>query len=92
MRHNAIVAAAPVPGVYPGGTGRAALLGEYASALEAAWRLTNALRLVKVSGRDYAGADAHAKAVAAHEEAVGMAHGVACYLHRVLDALRETKP
>jgi hypothetical protein len=50
------------------------------------------LRLVKVSGRDYAGADAHAKAVAAHEEAMGMAHGVACYLHRVLDALRETKP
>jgi hypothetical protein len=92
MRPNPILAAAPTPGIYPGGTGRAALLGEYASALEAAWRLTNALRLVTVAGRDYAGADAHAKAVAAHEEAMGMTHDVACHLHRVLDAIREAKP
>ena len=92
MRPNPILAAAPLPGVYPGGTGRAALLGEYAGALEAAWRLTNALRLVTVATRDYAGADAHAKAVAAHAEAMGMAHDVACHLCRVLDALREGKP
>jgi len=89
---NAILAAAPVPGVYPGGTGRAALAHEYAGALEAACKLRNALRLVTVAGRDYAGADAHAKAMAAHEEAMGMAHDVACHLHRVLDALREGKP
>ena len=92
MRPNPILAAAPMPGIYPGGTGRDALLLEYASALEAAWRLRNALRLVTVAGRDYVGADAHAKAVSAHEEAMGMAHDVACHLHRVLDALREGKP
>lgn len=92
MMRNPILAAAPVPGIYPGGTGRDVLLREYAGALEAAWRLKNALRLVTVAGRDYVGADAHAKAVAAHEEAMGMAHDVACHLHRVLEALREAKP
>jgi hypothetical protein len=92
MRPNPILAAASLPGVYPGGTGRAALLGEYAGAMEAAWRLTNALRLMTVAGRDYAGADAHAKAVAAHQESIRLSHDVACYLHRVLDALREGKP
>jgi hypothetical protein len=91
MRPNAILAAAPTPGIYPGGTGRDALLLEYASALEAAWRLTNALRLVTVAGRDYAGADAHAKAVAAHEESIRLSHDVACHLCRAMHALREAK-
>lgn len=92
MRPNAILANAPTPGIYPGGTGREVLIHEYAGALDAAWRLRNALSLLTVAGRDYAGADAHAKAVAAHEEAMGMAHDVACHIHRVLDALREAKP
>jgi hypothetical protein len=92
MRPNPILASAPTPGIYPGGTGRAALLHEYAGALEAAWRLRNALRLVTVAKRDYVGADAHAKAVAAHAEAMGMAHDVARHLHRAMDAIREAKP
>lgn len=92
MKPNPILASAPVPGVYPGGTCRAALLREYASALEAAWRLRNALRHVTVAGRDYVGADAHAKATAAHEECLRLAHDTEQHLCRVLNAIREAKP
>lgn len=92
MRQNAIVAASPLPGVYPGGTGRTVLLGEYSSALEATWRLRNALSLMTVAGRDYAGADEHARAVAAHRECLDMAEDVSRHMYRVMNALREVKP
>ena len=91
MRQNPILASAPTPGVYAGGTGRGALLGEYTGALEAAWRLQLALRNLTVAARDYAGADAHAKAMAAHQECERMAHDVSCHLRRILDAVREAQ-
>jgi len=89
MRHNAILGAAPLPGVYPGGTDRAALLGQYAGALEALMLAKNRMSRVTVSVRDYSGGGERAKALLAHHECMDMLEDVACHLQRVLDALQE---
>jgi hypothetical protein len=92
MRPNPILAAAPAPGVYPGGTGRHRLLADYASALEHATAARLAARKLTPRRRDYATQDDADAASLAAAELVRLMDESVGYLHRVLDAIREGKP
>ena len=92
MRHNAILAAAPAPGVYPGGTSRHRLLADYASALEHAMAARLSARKLTARRRDYATQDEADAASLAAAELVRLMDESVGYLHRVLDSLREGKP
>jgi hypothetical protein len=92
MRPNPILAAAPVPGVYPGGTSRHRLLADYASALEHAMSARLAARKLTPRRRDYATQEEADAASLATAELVRLMDEAVGYLHRVLDSIREAKP
>ena len=92
MMRNPILAAAPVPGIYPGGTSRHRLLADYASALEHAMAARLAARKLTARRRDYATQDEADAASLATAELVRLMDESVGHIHRVLDAIRGGKP